>query len=63
MPTTVRDMIQKIKKAGWYEVQGGKGSHRKFHHPSIPGIVIIPGHPWETLKPGTEADIKKQAGI
>lgn len=56
-------MIKRIQKAGWYQVSGGKGSHRKFHHPILTGIVIIPGQLFDTLKPGTESDIKKQAGI
>lgn len=63
MPTTVRDMIKKIEADGWYQVPGGKGSHRKFHHPKKKGLVIIPGQLHDTLKPGTESNIKKAAGI
>ena len=63
MPTTVRDMIKRIEADGWHLVDGGKGSHRKFHHPTIPGIIVIPGQLFDTLKPGTESNIKKQAGI
>lgn len=56
-------MIKRVKKAGWVQVPGGKGSHRKFQHPTIPGSLIIPGQEWEELTPGVEANIRKAAGI
>ena len=63
MPTTVRDMIKRIEKAGWSLIDGGKGSHRKFVHPTRVGIVVIPGQLYDELAPGTENNIRKIAGI
>ncbi|MGH3566544.1 MAG: type II toxin-antitoxin system HicA family toxin [Pseudonocardia sp.] len=39
------------------------GSHRQYQHPTKPGKVTIAGKPSETLRPGTEASILKQAGL
>lgn len=30
-------------KAGFVQVDGGKGSHRKFRHPGFVGSVILSG--------------------
>jgi predicted RNA binding protein YcfA (HicA-like mRNA interferase family) len=32
MPREIRDLIKDLKSAGWIQVSGGKGSHRKFKH-------------------------------
>lgn len=56
-------MIKLIEKVGWSQVPGGKGSHRKFHHPTLTNTIIVPGQLFDTLKPGTESDIRKAAGL
>lgn len=61
MPLTVRDMVAKLKRNGWFEVRQA-GSHRQFHHPTKSGTVTVPGEDHKTLKPGTENNIRKQAG-
>ena len=63
MPMTVRDLIKQMKGIGWYQVPGGKGSHRKFNHPTMKNVIIVNGHDYDTLKPGSESDLKKQAGL
>lgn len=64
MPAKVRDIIKKVEKAGWVQVPGGgKGSHRKYKHPTKVGMVVIPGQLSDDLAPGTEASIRKAAGI
>jgi predicted RNA binding protein YcfA (HicA-like mRNA interferase family) len=40
-----------------------RGSHRHFKHPTKPGTVTIAGHPGDDLQPGTEASIRRQAGL
>ena len=62
MPMTVRDMIKRLKKDGWSQIRQ-TGSHRHFGHPTKTGTVTVPGHPGDDLTPGTEASIKKQAGL
>jgi len=32
----VRDILKRLAEDGWIEVKGGKGSHRKFKHPTKP---------------------------
>lgn len=56
-----RDVIKKIKAAGWYEVRQ-RGSHLHFRHPTKPGIVTVP-HPKADLPPGTLNSISKQSGV
>ena len=38
-----RDVIKKLRAAGWYEVRV-KGSHHQFRHSIWPGLVTVP-HP------------------
>ena len=41
MPRKIRQLVSDLTKAGFVQVTGGKGSHRKFRHPRIPGSVIL----------------------
>ena len=43
MPRKIRQLIAELKQAGFATVPGGKGSHRKFHHPRFAGAVILSG--------------------
>lgn len=44
MPRKIRQLIEDLKQAGFYEIKGGgKGSHRKFTHAKYPGAVTISG--------------------
>ena len=36
MPRKIRELIQDLKAAGWRQISGGKGSHRKFKHDPRP---------------------------
>jgi predicted RNA binding protein YcfA (HicA-like mRNA interferase family) len=38
-----RDALKRLAEDGWVEV-GGKGSHRKFKHPTKPGHVTVAFH-------------------
>lgn len=64
MPKKVREVIELLKADGWYFQRMGKGSHQIYRHPSKAGIVIVPNHGLnKELKPGTEAEILRQAGL
>ena len=40
----IRELVAKLKSHGFVETKGGgKGSHRKFKHPRIPGAVTVSG--------------------
>ena len=44
MAKKIRELIQKLVEAGFYEIKGtGKGSHRKYTHTLYPGAVTISG--------------------
>jgi predicted RNA binding protein YcfA (HicA-like mRNA interferase family) len=43
MPRKVRQLIADLESAGFEQVRGGKGSHRKFRHPRFSGAVLLSG--------------------
>jgi predicted RNA binding protein YcfA (HicA-like mRNA interferase family) len=51
-----------IRRDGWTYLRQ-TGSHRHFAHPTKTGIVTIPVHAGETLKPKTLASIIDDAGL
>ena len=50
MPIKVRELIKKLKKSGFYEIPGGKGSHRKFTHVNYAGAVTVSGKLGDDVK-------------
>lgn len=56
-----RDIIRKLKKAGWIEVRQA-GSHKQFRHPERGGTVTVP-HPKAEMAIGTVRSIEKQSGV
>ncbi len=59
MPKKVRELIKDLKKAGFYEMTGGKGSHRKFTHINYPGAVTISGKLGNDAKTYQEKQVKQ----
>ena len=43
MPRKIRQLVSDLKGAGFVQVPGGKGSHRKFRHGRMAGSVILTG--------------------
>jgi len=63
MPRTFKDIILLVEEDGWKQVSQ-RGSHRKFKHPTKPGIIIIAPHRLsDIVAPGTEKSILRQAGL
>lgn len=58
----IREIIEIIKKDGWYKV-AQKGSHKQFKHLIKPGRVTISGNPGDDIATGTLNSVLKQAGI
>ncbi|MGC2857203.1 type II toxin-antitoxin system HicA family toxin [Novispirillum sp. DQ9] len=56
-----RDVIRKLKDAGWVHV-GTTGDHFHFKHPERPGKVTVP-HPKKDLTLKTLRSIEAQSGI
>ena len=55
-------VLKELLKDGWYVVRQ-KGSHKILKHPTKEGIITFPDHGSSELAKGTEAAIRKQAGI
>ena len=57
MPRKIRELIKNLKAAGFEEIAGGKGSHRKYSHPKYAGAVTVSG------KSGDDAKIYQEKQI
>lgn len=42
MPRKIRELIEDLKRAGFFD-RGGKGSHRNFIHPNLLKPITISG--------------------
>lgn len=62
MPMTSREMVRFLKKHGFRQIPGGKGSHRKMINPKTGKSTLVPYHKGEMRK-GTEQSILKEAGL
>lgn len=61
MSVTSREVIQKLKAAGWFLARV-TGSHHHFKHPTKPGVVTVP-HPAKDFPTGTLKSIERQSGV
>ena len=60
MRRKIRELIQDLKQAGFYEIPGaGKGSHRKFTHPKYAGAVTLSGKSGDDVKPYQEKQVQR----
>ena len=63
MPKKIRQLIQDLTEAGFYEIPGGKGSHRKFTHNRYPGAVTLSGKSGDDAKPYQEKQVREAIEI
>ena len=60
MPRKIRELIQELKEAGFYEIRGGgKGAHRKFAHVKYAGAVTLSGQSGDDAKLYQEQQVKQ----
>ena len=59
MPRKIRELVEDLRKANFYEISGGKGSHRKFTHAKYAGAVTLSGKAGEDAKPYQEKQVKQ----
>jgi predicted RNA binding protein YcfA (HicA-like mRNA interferase family) len=61
MPPKVRELERRLKKAGFVKRRKrGKGSHRWYEHPDLPGVVVnISGQPGDDSKPFQEDEVRE----
>ena len=61
MPKKIRELIRDLKKAGFVDRGGGKGSHRNFTH-SQGTKITLSGNPAHDAKRYQERDVEKAIG-
>jgi predicted RNA binding protein YcfA (HicA-like mRNA interferase family) len=59
MPGKIRELVQQLKAAGFYEIPGGKGSHRKLSHRRYRGAVTISGNSGDDAKRYQEKQVRQ----
>ncbi len=59
MPRKLRDLVKDLEKAGFRQIKGGKGSHRKFVHDAYAGAVTLSGKDNEDAKHYQEKAVKQ----
>jgi len=59
VPRKVRNLIEDLADAGFYEVAGGKGSHRKLTHLRYRGAVTISGKLGDDVKAYQEKQVRQ----
>lgn len=62
MPMNSKEMIKLLLRNGFTEIEGGKGSHRKFKNFTTGRATIVPFHS-KDLGKYLEKEILKQAGL
>lgn len=62
MPMNSKEMVKLLKRNGFTEIKGGKGSHRRFKNFETGKVTEVPFHSKELGK-GLEREILKQAGL
>jgi len=55
--------VKQPEADGWYEVRGGKASHRQYRHPRKSGAVTVAGHDGKDMPTGTLGAVLRQAGL
>lgn len=58
MPMTIREAVRLLNEAGFVEVSGGKGSHRKFVKAGYLRPVILTSHGKELSRRVEETVLK-----
>ena len=57
MPRKIRELISDLRAAGFKEIAGGKGSHRKYSHERYPGAITVSGKAGDDAKKYQEKQI------
>jgi predicted RNA binding protein YcfA (HicA-like mRNA interferase family) len=60
---TAREVIKKLKKAGFAFDRQAKGSHEIWYDPTTKRRTTIPNHPGVDIPKGTLSAIIKEAGL
>lgn len=58
----VRDVVRKLKAAGWVQVRQ-ESSHLHFRHPDSPHVVTVAGHEGRDIAIGQLRSIERLTGL
>ncbi len=59
MPRKVRQLVEDLRHAGFCQIGGGKGSHRKFTHLRYRGAVTLSGKLGDDAKPYQQKQVAR----
>jgi predicted RNA binding protein YcfA (HicA-like mRNA interferase family) len=59
VPRKIRQLVSDLRGAGFFQVPGGKGSHRKFRHEAYRGFVLISGSDGDDAHPYQEQQVRR----
>jgi hypothetical protein len=60
MARKIRELLQDLNAAGFYQIPGGKGSHgKKLVHPRYRGAVTLSGKLGDDAKPYQEKQVRR----
>lgn len=58
MPRKLRQLVTDLERAGFQQMKGGKGSHRKFRHDHLRGKVMLCGADGDDAKHYQEQQVR-----
>jgi len=61
-PVSGKRTCKALERKGWTWVRTN-GSHHHYQHPDVPGTVPVPVHANRDMRPGTQRDVMRQAGL
>jgi predicted RNA binding protein YcfA (HicA-like mRNA interferase family) len=59
VPRKIRELVRDLLAAGFVEMAGGKGSHRRFTHSRYPGAVTLSGRSGDDAKTYQEKQVQR----
>jgi len=59
MARKIRELLHDLNAAGFHQIRGGKGSHRKLVHPRYRGAVTLSGKLADDAKPYQEKQVHR----
>jgi predicted RNA binding protein YcfA (HicA-like mRNA interferase family) len=57
MPKKIRELKAMLRRAGFSQVPGGKGSHTKWRHPNLSRTLTLSGNDGHDAKSYQEKDV------
>jgi predicted RNA binding protein YcfA (HicA-like mRNA interferase family) len=59
VPRKIRELVKDLLSSGFEQIEGGKGSHRKFAHERYLGAVTLSGRDGDDARHYQEKQVKQ----